>query len=102
VETSIGKKPSAWIPVSMSLGAVVLVLFQLGTHGMVPGRNPGALAHLWQLLMAAQLPIIAVFAFRWVRRGARWEALTVLVIQAIAAAAASVLPVFMFGWHTLQ
>jgi hypothetical protein len=102
MEISIGKKPSAWIPVTMSLGALVLVLIQLGIYGMVvPERNQGAVAHLWQLLMAAQLHIIAFFAFRWVRRGTRWEAVTVLVIQAIAAAAASVLPVFMFGWSTL-
>jgi hypothetical protein len=108
MEIAIGKKASAWIPVAMSLVALVLVLIQLGIHGfgihgLEPERGQGAVANLWQLLMAAQIPIIAFFAFRWVRRGARWEAVTVLLVQAIAATAASVLPVFMFGWlrHTL-
>jgi hypothetical protein len=100
MEILIGKKPSAWIPVVMSLVALVLVLIQLGIHLVEPERDDGAVAHLWQLLMAAQLPIIAFFAFRWARR-ARWQAATVLVVQAIAAAAASVLPVFIFGWYTL-
>jgi hypothetical protein len=97
MEISIGKKPSAWIPVVMSLCALVLVAIQLGTHGVELARDEGAVAHLWQLLMAAQLPVIAFFAFRWLRRRAPWQAVTVLVAQAVAAAAAAV-PVYMLGW----
>jgi hypothetical protein len=80
----------------MSLCALVLVAIQLGTHGVEPARDEGAVAHLWQLLMAAQLPVIAFFAFRWLR-WAPWQAVTVLVAQAVAAAAAAV-PVYMLGW----
>lgn len=96
MEVSIGKQPSAWIPVVMSLGALVMVAMQLVTHGVEPERDEGAFAHLWQLLMVAQLPVIAFFAFRWVRRAPR-QAVPVLVAQAAAAAAAAV-PVHMLGW----
>jgi hypothetical protein len=96
MQISIGKKPSAWLPVVMSLGALVLIAIQLGTHGVGPEHDEGAVAHLWQLLMVAQLPVIAFFAFRWLPR-ARWQAVTVLVTQALAAAAAAV-PVYMMGW----
>ena len=96
MEVSIGKKPSAWLPVVMSLGALVLIAIQLATHGVGPERDEDVIAHLWQLLMVAQLPLIAFFAFRWLRQ-ARLQAVTVLVAQALAAAAAAV-PVYILGW----
>jgi len=97
MEVDMGNKPSAMIPVVMSLGALVLVLIQIGAHGVAPERDEGAVAHLWQLLMAAQLPVVAFFAFRWLRR-APWQAATVLVVQALAWASAAVIPVHIFGW----
>lgn len=96
MEISIGKKPSAWLPVCMSLGALALIAIQLATHGVRPERDEGAIAHLWQLLMMAQLPLIALFAFRWLRP-ARWQAVMVLFVQVLAAAAAAV-PVYLLGW----
>lgn len=92
----MGKEPSAMIPVIMSLGALVLVALQLGIHGLAPERDEGAVAHLWQVLMVAQLPIIGFFAFRWLRR-APWQAVTVLTVQALAWAAAAV-PVHLLRW----
>ena len=96
MEVSIGKQPSAWIPIVMSLGALVLVAIQIVIHGVGPERDEGAVAHLWQLLMMGQVPVIAFFTFRWLRR-APWQTVTVLVAQA-AAAAAAVVPEHMFGW----
>ena len=96
MEVNMGKEPSAMAPVIMSLGALTLVVIQLGTHGFAPGRDEGVLAHLWQALMVAQLPVIAIFAFRWLRR-APWQAATVLVVQAVSWAAAAV-PVRLLGW----
>jgi len=96
MEVDMGKQPSALIPVLMSLGALVLVAIQLGNHGFAPERDEGAVAHLWQLLMVTQLPVIAFFAFRWLRR-APWQAVTVLIVQALAWAAAAV-PVFVLRW----
>lgn len=96
MQVSIGKLPSAWIPVVMSLAALVLVAMQLVTHGVEPERDEGAIAHLWQLLMGAQLPVIAFFAFRWLRRAPR-QAVPVLIVQ-VAAAAAAAIPVYALGW----
>jgi len=103
MEVDFGKKASALIPVVMSLLALLLVFvqvaFQFGVHAVEPVKPPyeGAIAHLWQLLMAAQVPVIAFFGFRWLRR-APWQAVTVLVVQGLALAAAAVIPVFVFGW----
>ena len=92
----MGKEPSAMIPVIMSLEALVLVAVLLGTYGLAPDRDEGAIAHLWQLLMAAQLPVIGFVAFRWVRR-APWQAGAVLIVQALSWAAAAV-PARLLGW----
>jgi hypothetical protein len=101
MEVDMGKEPSALIPVVMSLGAlivaIVAVALQLGTRGVEPARDAGAIAHLWQLLMVAQLPVIAYFAFRWLCR-TPWQAATVLIVQALAWAAAAVLPVLALRW----
>ena len=53
-------------------------------------------AHLWQLLMAGQIPVIAFFAIRWLPR-TPWQALLVLVMQAVAGLAAAA-PVFLLKW----
>lgn len=96
MEFGLGKKLSAWSPVIMSIGAVVLVGVQIAMHGTQPTRDEGALAHLWQLLVLGQVPIIGFFVFRWFRANPRQGA-TVLVAQLLAAASALV-PVHVMGW----
>ena len=96
MDVSVGKKTSALIPVVMSLGAMALVGIQLATHGIRPERDEGALAHLYQLLVVGQLPVIGFFAFRWLPR-APLQGLRVVVAQVLALAAALV-PVHMMGW----
>jgi len=96
MQVNMGKVPSAVIPVMMSLAALILVAVQVGIHGLAAERDEGAIGHLWQLLMAAQLPVIGFFAFRWLGRAPR-QAGTVLLVQALAWAAA-VLPVRLLGW----
>jgi len=49
--------------------------------------DEGTAAHLWQLLMAGQLPAVAVFAIKWLPRSPR-QALLVLALQLGAALAA--------------
>jgi hypothetical protein len=90
------KKPSAWIPIAMSVTALVAVLVQLLTQGPVPEADEGALAHIWQLLMAGQLPLVVWFAVRWLRPSPR-QAWPVLATQVVAAASA-MLPVALLGW----
>jgi hypothetical protein len=87
------KRPSAFLPLAMSLLALAVVLFRIAIYGTAPEPDEGTAAHLWQLLMAGQLPIIAFFAVRWLPQAPR-SALPVLALQA-AAGLAAVAPVFL-------
>lgn len=89
------KKPSAWIPVAMSLAALGVVLGALAiAGGPDAAREPdeGTAAHLFQLLMVAQVPVVAFFAVKWLPRAPK-QALLVLTLQAVAGLAA-LAPVF--------
>jgi hypothetical protein len=71
------KHPSAFLPVAMSLVALAVVLAFLAMHGPAPQPDEGAAAHIWQLLMAAQAPIVLFFAAKWLPRSPR-QAMPVL------------------------
>jgi hypothetical protein len=58
------RQPSAFLPVAMSLIALALVLGHVALFGVVHEADEGTAAHLWQLLMAVQVPIIAFFAIK--------------------------------------
>lgn len=90
------KRPSAFLPIVMSLIAVVIIVLQIATHGTRPQADEGTAAHLWQLLMVAQFPIVAFFAIKWARRTPR-AALPVFAAQA-AAALAAYAPVYFLNW----
>ena len=90
------KRPSAFLPVAMSLGALAVVLIYLALHGPAPQPDEGAAAHIWQLLMAGQVPIVLFFAIRWVPEKPR-EAVPILLLQAVAALAAMA-PVLLLHW----
>ena len=94
MDFSILKRPSAWIPIAISLAALALVLGYLAIYGIPSrGTDEGVTAHAWQLLMAGQLPVIVYFALRWVPRAPR-KAAPILLVQIVAAVAA-VAPVFL-------
>jgi hypothetical protein len=76
----------------MSCAALILVLGHMAFYGAAREADEGTAAHLWQLLMAGQIPVIAFFAVRWLQRSPR-QALLVLVLQAVAGLAAAA-PVF--------
>ena len=84
------KKPSALIPIAMSLAALALVLGDIAMFGVAHEADEGAAAHLWQLLMAGQVPVVAYFALKWLPR-APGQALRVLALQIAAALAACAL-----------
>jgi len=92
---AILKRPSAILPMAMSLTALAIVLGHIAIYGAAREADEGAAAHLWQLLMAAQLPVVAFFAIKWLPRAPR-QALIVLAEQA-GAALASVAVVFHFN-----
>jgi hypothetical protein len=89
------RRPSAFLPVAMSATALVMVLGSVARYGVGPQGDEGAVAHLWQLLMAGQAPIIAFFAIKWLPRAPR-QTLYVIAEQ-VGAALASVAVVFFFG-----
>jgi hypothetical protein len=77
----------------MSLAALALVLGHFAVYGIVRETDEGAAAHIWQILIAAQVPIVAYFVVRWLPQNPR-PALLVLAVQA-AAALASFASVFV-------
>jgi hypothetical protein len=91
----IVRNPSALIPVAMSLTALALVLGHIAIYGAVREADEGATAHLWQILMAGQLPVLAFFAIKWLPKAPK-PALGVLALQA-GAVLASMAPVFIFN-----
>ncbi len=88
--------PSAFLPVAMSLGALATVLMFVALHGTAPQADEGAAAHIWQLLMAAQVPIVLFFAIKWLPQSPR-QAVPILGLQ-VGAALAAMAPVFLFHW----
>ena len=90
------KRPTAFLPVVMSLASIALVLGHIVTSGVAPQPDEGTAAHLFQLLMITQVPIVTFFALKWVPR-ARRQALEVLALQA-AAALAAFAPVYLLKW----
>jgi hypothetical protein len=89
------KQPSAFVPMGMSLSALTLVLGHIAFYGAAREADEGTAAHVWQILMAGQLPVLAVFAITWLRRAPR-QALGVLALQADAVLAAMA-PVLYFN-----
>jgi hypothetical protein len=79
----------------MSFIALALVLGQLLVSDTARQTDEGASAHLWQLLMAGQAPVIAWFAFRWLPKGPR-QAIPVLAVQ-LAAIVVAAAPVAWLG-----
>ncbi|MEO8274999.1 MAG: hypothetical protein ABI639_02200 [Thermoanaerobaculia bacterium] len=81
------KHPSGFLPLTMSLGALATVALFVILHGTAPQADEGAAAHLWQLFMAAQIPIVLYFAIKWVPQAPR-QALPILALQIVAVLAA--------------
>jgi hypothetical protein len=90
------RQPAAYLPVAMSIGALAMIAWFVGVHGVVSQPDESAQARLWQLLVAGQVPLIAYFAFRWLPR-ANGAALVVLAIQAAALVLLAVVPLWALG-----
>jgi len=89
------KQPSAFLPVAMSLAALATVLGHLAMFGVIREADEGTAAHIFQLLLIAQLPIVAFFAIKWLPQHPR-PALQILALQA-GAGLAALAPVYYFG-----
>jgi DNA-binding CsgD family transcriptional regulator len=87
------KNPSAFLPLAMSFGALTTVLIYVAMFGPAPQADEGTAAHIWQILMAGQMPIILFFAIKWLPRTPK-EALLVLMLQG-GAALMALAPVYL-------
>ena len=90
------RQQSAFIPIAMSIAALVTVLSHVAVFGIAPQTDEGAAAHIWQLLMAGQVPLVVFHAVKWLPRTPR-TALQVLAVQ-VGAALAAFAPVYCLGW----
>lgn len=92
---SVVKYPSAWIPVAMSVAALALVIGHVFLYGVAREADEGATAHIFQLLMAGQMPFVAYFAWRWLPKDPAqgWRVLALQVVAVVAALA----PVWYFN-----
>ncbi len=87
---------SAWLPLAMPLVALGLVLGHFAVYGITHDTDEGTAAHVFQILMAAQLPIVVYFALVWLPKRPR-SALFVLLLQALAGIAAFAGVYFLTG-----
>ena len=89
------KRPNASLPVVMSLIALGLVVLQISMHGTVHEQDEGAFAHIFQALMAAQIPVVLLFGVRFIPKEPR-NSLAVIVLQ-ICFAVMALTPVWWFN-----
>ena len=87
MRASLLKRPSAYLPLAMSAAGLALVLVHAARYGIVHDVDEGTSAHLFQILMVAQVPIVAFFAVTWLPQSPK-PALLVLALQAAAGIAA--------------
>ena len=89
------RRPSGFLPLLLSLTALMIILLRIAFVGTAPQSDEGTAARLWQLLMVLQVPVIA-YALRGLPRDPR-GALPLLGLQVVMALAAMA-PVFLLGW----
>jgi hypothetical protein len=92
---SVIKRPSAFLPLAMSLTALSILLVHIALFGAAREADEGTTAHLWQILMAGQMPVLAFFAIKWLPRAPK-PTLCVLALQA-GAVLASMAPVYFLN-----
>jgi hypothetical protein len=90
---TVVRQPSALVPMAMALTALAVVLIHIAVYGAAREADEGPTAHIWQLLMVAQLPALAVFGIRWLPKAPK-QALGVLGLL-VAAILAAMAPVFL-------
>ena len=81
INSTLIRQPSAFLPLVMSLAALGLVLGHAAVFGVVHEADEGAAAHIWQILMALQVPILAYFMLKWLPTKPR-QTLQILLLQA--------------------
>jgi hypothetical protein len=88
--------PTAFAPLVMSSAALLTIAVHIAQAGITAQADEGSAAHVWQLLMAGQLPVVAVFALKWLPAAPR-QAVGILALQ-VGAMVAAAAPVALLGW----
>ena len=88
------KQPTVFLPLVMSLVALIMILVHYSIFGIVDETDEGTAAHIFQLLIVAQVPFIAFHAFKWLALAPR-QALFFIVLQVSAVLAAIVAVFFL-------
>jgi len=94
---SLIRTPGAWLPIAISLTALVEVLVYAAwaeANGVVSSGDEGAPARIFQMLMLGQALVIVVFAARWLPRAPR-PATMIIAIQLLVAAVPIVTLLFL-------
>ena len=86
------RNPTVFLPLAMSLLALGMVLVHFTIFGIVKETDEGTAAHIFQLLMVGQFPIVAFLAFRWL---APRQTFFFIVFQVVAALAAIIAVFFL-------
>jgi hypothetical protein len=86
---ALSRRPSAFVPIAMSIAALILLAGVAVSSGLVREADEGAVAHI------GQVPILAYFVIRWLPRVPR-PAVYVFSLQ-VAAALAAMAPVYFLG-----
>ena len=84
---SLLKEPSAYLSLAMAFACLALVVGHFAMYGNLHEVDEGTPAHLFQLLMVAQVPIVGYFAIKWLPQNPA-AALQVLVLWAAVVIAA--------------
>lgn len=93
---SLFRRPSAFLPIAISLFMMMLIFVHIARFGTAPQSDEGTAAHLFQLLMPLQALLIVLFAVWWLPKNPK-TAWAILGMQ--CAAALSVLAtVFFLHW----
>jgi tryptophan-rich sensory protein len=90
------KRPSAVIPIALSLVALATMLFSFAVFG-VPHReaDEGTAAHLFQIWLLLEVTGVAFFTIRYLPQNPK-QAMLVLALQVVAVIAACA-PVFLLN-----
>ena len=83
--TALLRKPTAWLPMLMSIAAVGLIVGHVALVGVARQEDEGIEARIFQLLMLVDAVAIGVFAVRWLPLAPK-AAFAVLALQLVLAA----------------
>jgi hypothetical protein len=76
------KRPTGFLPLAISLGFLVPLLFGIAQGTLVRQADEGTAAHLFELLMPLQFVVIVWFAGSWLPKRPR-AAVQVLFLQSL-------------------